>query len=263
MKKTFIFGLVLLLAIGIIGCSEESTVISPQSEDGSGDESGSAEDAGSQSADEGGEDDLSEDKNQGIDLHLKKISWSTIYPGSGEEVEVKLIIDNTGEKPVESFDYKIKITKDGTLWEEETKTYSKSLSPGSTVKIEEEYVFTGAGEYEVEGHIDPENKLNEAERLNNVQLTDHKATVREGSGTGSESTSSASSDSSSEGDCVDTDGGIDESVKGQCDDGVTTFGINDYCSDSTTLVEFSCGDDNECLTQEITCDQGCHEGTCI
>jgi len=63
--------------------------------------------------------------------------------------------------------------------------------------------------------------------------------------------------------CSDTDGGIDYSVKGTCNDATTFTPIDDECTDSNTLDEYSCSEYGLCGVESKTCDGVCVDGACV
>lgn len=264
MKKLLVFFLALFLVISIVGCKKDGTsVIQPTT----GDETNGASDGGTQTpVDEG----IKPSPTSPIDISLENAYWSTINPDLNQQLELKLKIKNTGTDPVEAFDYNVRITKDGTTWKDETKEYSKTLYPGNTTKIELPYTFTSEGAYKAEVYLDKDHKLKEKNWLNNVKITSLAANARKASSTAGPSSDSSDdedtgdSGSSSSGNCVDTDEGKDSSVRGECNDGVTTFGIDDYCNDDATAVfEWYCGTDDRCHTENMACADGCESGECI
>ncbi|MEM4325765.1 MAG: hypothetical protein QXU40_00495 [Candidatus Pacearchaeota archaeon] len=62
--------------------------------------------------------------------------------------------------------------------------------------------------------------------------------------------------------CMDTDGGQDIYVSGNCSDAPQVF-YKDYCLDELTLNEYYCSSDGIlCLSKPFSCLYGCNEGKC-
>lgn len=254
MKKMWVLGLMIFLLIGILGCEKEQTVVIG-SEPAQPVDTGTTDAVTANTSTTPTTPAVTTPK---IDLELESVTWSTIYPELSQPIELKIKVKNAGTEPVDEFDYNVRIVKDGTEWKDETKTYTQTLYPGNKTKIELTYTFTSEGKYSAEVYLDKDNKLGD-NKFNNVKISIDATAVK---ATSTAPPGSSDDEEEDSGSCVDTDGGRDESSKGECNDGVT-LGIGDYCSsDATAVVEWYCGDDDRCHTEEITCDYSCEDGKC-
>lgn len=250
MKKILIFGLILFLLLAVFGCKK----IQPPVVSGQPTTNGGAAGTENQTTTT-----PTPETKPGIDLSLDKVTWSTTFPEINQPIKLKLTVINSGTEDIMGFEYNVRITKDGTQWKEETKTFSDKLYPGNKTKIDMEYTFTNEGKYSAEVYVDKDNKLGEKNRFNNVKITPEINAMKAAATATGTSGSSESSLS-----CTDTDDGKDETTKGECDDGVVVFGIPDYCNPSSTaVIEYYCDMNSRCKTESISCDKGCENGACL
>jgi len=264
MRKLLIFGLIMLLVIGLAvsGCKTQQLVKPKANTNGAAGQNGGASGVEITPAEPVNvSKPISETAKTNADLQLRSAYWSTIYPEKGAPVDLKISVDNVGTEAVSGFAYNVKILKDGVMWKDETYMYENELPANDSTKLIKRYTFTDTGKYKAEVYLDRDNLLGERKRLNNAAISSELTVVTPASTTMIASTSGSSTTSNS-GSCIDTDDGADEFKKGECDDGVSVFGINDYCKNSATLVEFSCGTDGLCKTEDIECDNGCENGVC-
>ncbi|PIN86357.1 hypothetical protein COV19_05165 [Candidatus Woesearchaeota archaeon CG10_big_fil_rev_8_21_14_0_10_44_13] len=257
MKKILILLFTLFLLIGVLGCEKKpSTVI--------GSNNNQPVAAGNDTEAPTGTQPVVDTSSPAKDLNVERVYWSTVNPELRVPTDLKIIVVNVGREAIDGFDYNIRITKDGTEWKDETKTYGDILYPNNKTRIELTYTFESEGKYRAEIFVDKDNKIGEKNRFNNVALSpDANAKPASSTPSGSGSSSDEDTDSSDTGSCSDSDSGKDEFTKGECDDGISVLGISDYCASSTIVKEYYCDADSRCKTQNMECDDGCEDGACI
>lgn len=188
------------------------------------------------------------------DLELAALYLSTIYPTLGESFELNIKVKNIGSEAIASFDYIIKIERDGQLIKSDFLDYTAALAPGADVKLAKQYSLPEAGSYSVTVKLDPDDKLSEPNELNNVG--EQGVVVRQPATT----TTTTATTQQPAGPCSDSDGGKVYSLKGTCTAANTPTGMTDICLDSTTLWEWYCTGEGECTNEQKQC--VCSEGAC-
>ncbi|MBW3015341.1 hypothetical protein KY330_02890 [Candidatus Woesearchaeota archaeon] len=204
----------------------------------------SEETSSDSSADTDNDDTTSDsDTEDDSDLHLQvtDVYWSTFNTKQGESVDLNIKFLNIGDKGVRDFKYIVSITKDGDSYDEVEETYTNLLPIGEEMTQELDYKFDDLGLYEATVYLKDDEEHSKSA----------KTTVIEGDG--------SSDDDNDVSGCEDTDGGLELTERGTCEDELGNQ-ESDSCLDENALMEWYCSDDR-CTVQVENCE--CAGGTCI
>lgn len=244
-----------LLAIFLIGCAAETTVVrvTPQEPAQPQQPSAPAQNATAQQPVQPSQPSQPSGPSN-KDLYLKDVLISTLYPDPGESFEVSPDIHNRGTEKIDKFDYTINIMKDGNIVKTDTIIYSGGLDVGEKTRPDHVYSFKDEGAYKVEVSVDAFNSINEFDETNN-EITKTISINKPSNYT------SKVQDSASMGTCTDSDGGKVYGQKGTCQDGASYLApFADFCDTPSKLVELYCSN-NRCQQEQRTCQ--CVSGICI
>ncbi|MBW2998878.1 hypothetical protein KY321_05035 [Candidatus Woesearchaeota archaeon] len=191
---------------------------------------------------------------------VANIISKSLYPGIGEEIEIKFRVKNKGKYNVDKFDYKIVISKNENIIYEFKNITNSSIKIDESITIKELYYkFESLGTYKVELILDELNTVKELEELNNINSI--KIFVKE------QSTKSSSDDEEEDKDdsqgCSDSDGGKDYDELGTCKDSNFKSGKKDFCASDYLLAEMYCSATGDCDIEMESCEGICRDGVCI